>query len=166
MPAFAVILVTLTLDAMGVGLILPILPSLLRELDHTGDIAFEFGLLIAAYAAMQFVFAPILGALADRWDELAAGRLFPELTELKGVDGVHDPRQLVVWDVEGQGRLRKFRALYQGEQIAEVFGSDWTRQNHGDGGADVVAHGIAGGSEGMRRQRLPRLYDPVHFRCR
>jgi len=67
MPAFAVILFTLTLDAMGVGLILPILPSLLRELDHTGDIAFEFGLLIAAYAAMQFVFAPILGALADRF---------------------------------------------------------------------------------------------------
>ncbi|WP_343619837.1 Tet(A)/Tet(B)/Tet(C) family tetracycline efflux MFS transporter [Ralstonia sp.] len=67
MPAFAVILVALTLDAMGIGLILPILPSLLRELDHTGDIAFEFGLLIAAYAAMQFVFAPILGALADRY---------------------------------------------------------------------------------------------------
>ena len=67
MPAFAVILSTLALDAMGVGLIMPILPSLLRELDHTGDIAFEFGLLIAAYAAMQFLFAPILGALADRF---------------------------------------------------------------------------------------------------
>ncbi|ANJ73405.1 Tet(A)/Tet(B)/Tet(C) family tetracycline efflux MFS transporter [Ralstonia insidiosa] len=67
MPAFAVILSTLALDAMGVGLIMPILPSLLRELDHSGDIAFEFGLLIAAYAAMQFLFAPILGALADRF---------------------------------------------------------------------------------------------------
>ncbi len=67
MPAFAVILSTLALDAMGVGLIMPILPSLLRELDHSGDIAFEFGLLIAAYAPMQFLFAPILGALADRF---------------------------------------------------------------------------------------------------
>ena len=59
MPAFAVILSTLAPDAMGVGLIMPILPSLLRELDHSGDIAFEFGLLIAAYAAMQFLFAQI-----------------------------------------------------------------------------------------------------------
>ena len=78
------------------------------------------------FASAKVIRSASQRALADRWDELAAGRLFPELTELKGVDGVHDPRQLVVWDVEGQGRLRKFRALYQGEQIAEVFGSDWT----------------------------------------
>jgi PilZ domain len=65
-------------------------------------------------------------ALAEHWDRLASGRLFPELTELRGIDDIHDPRQLVVWNVEGQGRLRKFRALYQGEHVAAVFNSEWT----------------------------------------
>ena len=31
----------------------------------------------------------------------------------------------MAWNVEGSGRLRKFRALYQGESIADVFNSAW-----------------------------------------
>jgi len=31
----------------------------------------------------------------------------------------------VVWNIEGTGRLQKFRALYQGENVAEVFNSAW-----------------------------------------
>jgi hypothetical protein len=64
-------------------------------------------------------------ALANRWDELAAGRLFPELTDLKAVDELLDPKELVVWNVEGQGRLIKFRALYQGEHVVQVFNANW-----------------------------------------
>lgn len=76
MSAFAVILFTLTLDAMGVGLILPILPSLLRELDHTGDIAFEFGLLIAAYAAVDY----LVMALSPHAWVLYVGRVVAGIT--------------------------------------------------------------------------------------
>ena len=64
-------------------------------------------------------------ALASYWDQLAAGRRFPAFTELKIDPGIHDPKQLVAWNVEGEGRLRKFRALYQGENIAEAFNSAW-----------------------------------------
>jgi PilZ domain len=64
-------------------------------------------------------------ALLTCWDQLAAGRNFPAFAELKLAEGVHDPRQLVAWNVEGEGRLRKFRALYQGENIAEAFNSAW-----------------------------------------
>ena len=63
--------------------------------------------------------------LADYWDRLAAGRPFPAFTELKSEPGMYDPKQFVVWNVEGQGRQRKFRALYQSENVAEVFGSSW-----------------------------------------
>ncbi|MGB6432800.1 MAG: PilZ domain-containing protein [Bradyrhizobium sp.] len=63
--------------------------------------------------------------LADYWDRLAAGRSFPAFTELKSEPGMYDPKQFVVWNVEGQGRQRKFRALYQSENVAEVFGSSW-----------------------------------------
>lgn len=64
-------------------------------------------------------------ALATYWDQLAAGRRFPAFTELKLEPGLHDPKQLVAWNVEGAGRLRKFRALYQGENVAEAFNSAW-----------------------------------------
>lgn len=54
------------LDAVGIGLIFPILPSLLESVTHTGDVAHLVGMMAALYAAMQFVFAPVLGALSDR----------------------------------------------------------------------------------------------------
>jgi hypothetical protein len=64
-------------------------------------------------------------ALATYWDQLAAGRRFPAFTELQLPPELHDPKQLVAWNVEGTGRLRKFRALYQGESIADVFNASW-----------------------------------------
>lgn len=64
-------------------------------------------------------------ALASHWDRLAAGRCFPPFTEFMLEPGMHDPMQLVVWNVESEGRDVKFRALYQGENVAEVFNSAW-----------------------------------------
>ncbi len=64
-------------------------------------------------------------ALASYWDHLAAGRAFPAFREFKPEASSHDPKQLVVWNIEGAGRLLKFRALYQGENVAEVFNSSW-----------------------------------------
>ncbi len=65
----AFVLVTLGLDALGVGIIAPIVPGLVRHLAHLPpDRAAPWvGALIAAYAAMQFLAAPILGALSDRF---------------------------------------------------------------------------------------------------
>ncbi|MCC8983217.1 PilZ domain-containing protein [Bradyrhizobium acaciae] len=64
-------------------------------------------------------------ALLEQWDRLAAGRPFPAFAELRPDPAMHDPRQLVAWAVEGEGRLRKFRAMYQGENVAEVFNCGW-----------------------------------------
>ncbi|OWQ93118.1 tetracycline resistance MFS efflux pump [Roseateles aquatilis] len=61
-----VIFAAIVLDAVGIGLIFPILPSLLRSVTHVDDVAPYIGLTIALYAAMQFLFAPVLGALSDR----------------------------------------------------------------------------------------------------
>ena len=62
-----VIILVVTLDAIGIGLIFPILPSLLEELTGSGQVSTTYGVILAAYAAMQFVFAPILGMLSDRY---------------------------------------------------------------------------------------------------
>ncbi len=63
------IVVTLILDMLGIGLILPILPRLLESLSG-GDIvtaAHVLGLLTALYSGMQFLFGPLTGALSDRF---------------------------------------------------------------------------------------------------
>lgn len=60
-----VIFGAIALDAVGIGLIFPILPRLLEEVAHTPNIAPYIGTMTALYAVMQFVFAPVLGALSD-----------------------------------------------------------------------------------------------------
>lgn len=61
-----VIFATVGLDAVGIGLVFPILPRLLEDVTHAGSVASCIGIMTALYAAMQFVFAPVLGALSDR----------------------------------------------------------------------------------------------------
>lgn len=65
--ALLVILATVILDAIGGGLIFPILPDLLRQVSPNGDISVLYAVMLAVYAAMQFVFSPVLGALSDRY---------------------------------------------------------------------------------------------------
>ncbi|QQR40774.1 TCR/Tet family MFS transporter [Devosia rhizoryzae] len=65
--ALIVILAAVMLDAIGIGLVFPILPALLREVGHTSDIATLLGIMLALYAACQFLFSPILGVLSDRF---------------------------------------------------------------------------------------------------
>lgn len=64
--AFQLILATVALDAVGIGLVIPIIPRLLREVGHTGDLGWRFGAFLALYALMQFLCAPVLGAISDK----------------------------------------------------------------------------------------------------
>lgn len=57
------------IDMVGIGLIIPVMPSLLESItgegiDRTAEIG---GWLLFAYAFMQFLFAPIIGGLSDRY---------------------------------------------------------------------------------------------------
>src|SRR5690606_38207996 len=62
-----IILAAVTLDAVGMGLIFPILPRLLEDVTHVNNIAPYIGVMYALYAAMQFIFSPVLGAMSDRY---------------------------------------------------------------------------------------------------
>lgn len=62
-----VILAAVMLDAVGIGLIFPILPALLRDVGHITEVATLLGLMLALYSACQFLFSPILGVLSDRF---------------------------------------------------------------------------------------------------
>ncbi len=63
--SLAIVLSAIGLDAVGVGLVFPILPRLLDDLTHAPSVAPYIGLATALYAAMQLVFAPVLGSLSD-----------------------------------------------------------------------------------------------------
>ena len=65
--ALLAIFFTLAIDSIGMGLIMPILPALIRDAGHLTATGWQYGALLSVYAAMQFLFAPILGALSDRY---------------------------------------------------------------------------------------------------
>ena len=67
--ALVFVLVTVLLDTMGFGVIIPVTPELIMELTGEGlsRAAVYGGWLGFIYAALQFLFAPILGNLSDRF---------------------------------------------------------------------------------------------------
>jgi len=61
------ILITVLLDMLGIGLVVPVLPALVTEM-RGGDLAegsATYGWFVATYALMQFVFSPMIGNLSD-----------------------------------------------------------------------------------------------------
>lgn len=67
--AVAFIFVTILLDMLALGLIMPILPKLVESFvdNDTASAARIFGLFGTAWALMQFLFSPVLGGLSDRF---------------------------------------------------------------------------------------------------
>lgn len=63
------LLSTAFLDAAGIGMILPVLPALIASLtgEGMGAAAVDGGRLNFVYAAMLFLFSPLLGGLSDRF---------------------------------------------------------------------------------------------------
>jgi DHA1 family tetracycline resistance protein-like MFS transporter len=67
--AIIFIIITVCIDAIGLGIILPVLPDLLQDLTglSLNVVALHGGWLTFTYAVMQFFFMPIIGALSDAY---------------------------------------------------------------------------------------------------
>lgn len=67
--AIGFILITLLIDVMGWGLIIPVMPKLISQLKGipVNEASSDGAWLIAAYAITQFLFAPIIGNLSDKY---------------------------------------------------------------------------------------------------
>jgi DHA1 family tetracycline resistance protein-like MFS transporter len=77
-PALLFVFLTLLLDVLGFGLLIPVSPRLVATVEGLNvagiddkvwehQAAFAVGMLAATYALMQFLFAPLLGSLSDRF---------------------------------------------------------------------------------------------------
>ncbi len=155
--ALTVILAAVTLDAVGIGLIFPILPALLRDVGHISEVATLLGLMLALYSACQFLFSPILGVLSDRFGRrpvlllsLAGAAIdylvmafAPELWMLvlgRAISGITSANMAVatayITDISSEeeraGRFGLFHAMFGigfivGPVLGGVLGDYWVR---------------------------------------
>jgi DHA1 family tetracycline resistance protein-like MFS transporter len=67
--AFAFVFVTVLLDMLALGIIVPVLPQLIVSFEGGDTVsgAAMFGIFGSVWAAMQFFFSPVLGSLSDRY---------------------------------------------------------------------------------------------------
>ena len=114
--AMAFILITLFIDVLGIGVIVPVLPELVKELVGGGvaTAGRYVGVIAASYALMQFFFAPLLGALSDRF-----GRRPIILVSLFGL-GI---------DYLIQGFAPNIAWLFFGRVLAGIMGASFTTAN-------------------------------------
>jgi len=114
--AFAFVWITVMLDMVGIGLIMPVLPTLLQKLTGTdGSHASLYGgWLLFAYAAMQFFCAPVIGGLSD-----AFGRRPVLLLAVLGL-GV---------DYALTAMSPSIGWLFAGRIVAGLFGASYTTAN-------------------------------------
>ena len=112
--AIAFILLPLFIDILGIGIIIPVLPELVKQFVGNEDPGVYVGVIQACYAFMQFMFAPILGALSDRF-----GRRPIILISLFGL-GI---------DFLIQGFAPNIGWLFVGRVLAGVMGASFTTAN-------------------------------------
>ena len=67
--ALLFIFITLLIDVIGLGIIIPVMPDLIISILHctTPEASVISGMMMMAYSAMQFLFSPVLGGLSDRF---------------------------------------------------------------------------------------------------
>ena len=68
-PAVIFIILTVMIDAMGIGLIIPVMPDLIAQVQSAdlSRAALWGGVLATTFAVMQFLFSPLVGSLSDRF---------------------------------------------------------------------------------------------------
>lgn len=152
------------IDTAGIGLILPVMPSLIQDLTGEGiDRAAEIGgWLLFSYAAMQFLFSPIIGGLSDRF-----GRR-PVLLATLGMLGVD--YAVMAW-------APTLAWLFVGRVISGIMGASFAAANSaiadcipadrrgaafgmlgGAGAAGFVLGPAIGGVVGEYGDRLPFIF--------
>jgi len=114
--AMIFIFFTIFIDVLGIGIIIPVLPELVKQFvgGETATAGRYYGLLVASYAGMQFLCAPIVGSLSDRF-----GRRPVLLASLFGL-GI---------DYIVQGVAPSITWLFLGRVFAGMFGAAYTTGN-------------------------------------
>ena len=159
--ALLFIFITILVDVIGIGIILPIIPDLIMELTGEGNhMAIIYGMwLTTAFAGMQFLFSPVLGEISDKY-----GRRPILLIALLGLSIdylIHAWAPSIVWLFLGRFLAGITGASFTvaSAYIADVSTKENKAKNFGSIGAAfglgfIIAPGI-GGVFGVIDIRLP-----------
>ncbi len=114
--AIIFIFITVLVDVIGVGIIIPVIPTLIRDLTGHGlsEAAAYGGGLLIAFAGMQFLFSPVLGEFSDKY-----GRRPVLLLSLLGLSIdylIHAFAPTIMW-------------LFTGRILAGICGASFTVAN-------------------------------------
>ncbi|MEP0390819.1 MAG: TCR/Tet family MFS transporter [Erythrobacter sp.] len=103
-------------DMVGMGLIIPVMPALLESMTGAGEEATAQigGWLLFAYAIMQFIFAPIVGGISDRYGRRP---VLLVMLFLLGIDYVIMALAPDLW------------WLFAGRLLSGIMGASWTAAN-------------------------------------
>jgi DHA1 family tetracycline resistance protein-like MFS transporter len=114
--AFVFIFITVLIDMIGFGIIIPVMPQLVMSLtgQPVESAAVMGGLLMGVFAFTQFIFAPIVGGLSDRY-----GRRRVLLFAMLGF----------TIDYLIMGTATTFAVLFIGRMLSGVFGATYTTAN-------------------------------------
>tara|TARA_R110002124_G_scaffold75098_2_gene201539 strand:+ start:26 stop:1279 length:1254 start_codon:yes stop_codon:yes gene_type:complete len=114
--AFVFIFITVLIDMIGFGIIIPVMPQFVMELtgQPIESAAVMGGLLMGVFAFTQFIFAPIIGGLSDRY-----GRRRILLFAMAGF----------TIDYLIMGTATSFAVLFLGRMLSGVFGATYTTAN-------------------------------------
>ncbi len=115
-PAMIFIFITIFIDILGIGIIIPVLPELVKGFvgGETAVASRYYGAIAAVYALMQFFFAPVLGSLSDRFGRrpVLLGSLFG-----LGLDYVVMGFSTSIW------------WLFAGRTLSGILGASYTTAN-------------------------------------
>lgn len=114
--AFVFIFITVLIDMIGFGIIIPVMPQLVMSLtgQPVETAAVMGGLLMGVFAFTQFIFAPVVGGLSDRY-----GRRRVLLFAMLGF----------AIDYLIMGTATTFAVLFIGRMLSGVFGATYTTAN-------------------------------------
>ena len=104
------------IDMVGIGLIIPVMPALLESMTGAGEdeTAAIGGWLLFAYAIMQFIFAPIVGGISDRYGRRP---ILLVMLFLLGIDYIIMALAPDLW------------WLFAGRLLSGIMGASWTAAN-------------------------------------
>ena len=145
-PAIGFVLACVFLDALGIGLIVPVLPRLIGSLADTRDLQTSwYGAIMVSYGLMQFFFAPILGALSDR-----IGRRPVLLTGILGLS--------IMMIVPAVSQSLPFILLSDPErQAIEAYGVWQEKKNYGKVSMGVVRSTYIIDEDGLVEKVMPKV---------
>ncbi|GEM44507.1 MFS transporter [Deinococcus cellulosilyticus] len=161
--AVSFIFVTLLIDMLGLGVLIPVMPQMVASLTHDPATASQsFGVLIGLYSLAQLLASPILGALSDRYGRKPVLLGSALLASFSYALAVFSPSLIWLFVARFLGGAAAASAGVANAYIADISTPETRARNFGMVGAafslGIIIGPALGGLLGQHDIRLPYIF--------